>query len=88
MTHDEIFQLIKNNVLEILPEIPSEEILIDISLKDLGANSIDRVEIITMTMEDLGIKIPMVDFGNIKNIRGLADFFFEKQSSTPSATTV
>jgi polyketide biosynthesis acyl carrier protein len=78
MNKDKIFEIIKNNILEIMDELPNEAIKNEISLKELGANSIDRVEIITMSMEDLRLKIPLVDFAGIKNIGGLVAFFDEK----------
>ncbi|MGA1867990.1 MAG: acyl carrier protein [bacterium] len=78
MTKDEIFSIVKKNIIEILPDIPEEAIEIHQRLKDLGANSIDRMEIVTMTMEALRIKVPLVEFGEIKNIEGLVNFFHEK----------
>ena len=46
MTQDEIFEIIKNNTLEVIPELEADSITIEESLKNLGANSIDRMEIL------------------------------------------
>ena len=78
MTKEEIFHVIKKNVIEILDDVPPEAITIDKRLKDLGANSVDRVEVVTMTLEDLSIKIPLVEFGSIKDLQGLVNFLYEK----------
>jgi polyketide biosynthesis acyl carrier protein len=34
---------------------------------------VDRMEIVTSTMEDLGIKIPLMSFAGVSNIEGLVD---------------
>ncbi len=57
-----IFEAIKRNVLEVLPEIDPDLIAMTSSLSDLGCNSIDRVEVIAMTMRELGIVVPVQEF--------------------------
>ena len=76
MSREKIFSLIKHNVYEILPDIDTSNIGINNSLKDLGANSIDRMEIITMTMEDLNIKLSLIELGKAKNINDLVNIFY------------
>lgn len=78
MTKDEIFKLLKGNVKDILFDLEDDTISIDKSLKSLGANSIDRADIIMQTMEDLGLKMQLIEFGGAKNIEGLVDIFYEK----------
>ncbi|MBN3526384.1 phosphopantetheine-binding protein [Paenibacillus apiarius] len=79
MTKDKIFGIIKGSIIEFLPEVSADEISMEQSLRDLGANSIDRMEIIVKSMEDLKIKIPMVQFGNLKDIQALVDLLYEKK---------
>lgn len=38
------------------------------SLRDLGANSIDRAEIIMLTLESLSLRIPLVELAGAKNL--------------------
>jgi polyketide biosynthesis acyl carrier protein len=71
MTEHDIFQTVRNVTLEVLPFLSADDVTIDKSLKDLGANSIDRAEVVTISMEKLGIKIPMLEFGKAKNLRDL-----------------
>ncbi len=84
MTKDNIYQVIKENVLEILADTPPEMITSDKRLKDLGANSVDRMEIVTMTMENLNINTPLVEFGALKSIGDLTDFFYDKKNGIGS----
>ncbi len=71
MNTNDIMQIVKGIILEVLPGLSLEQIEIDKSLKELGANSIDRMEVVTMSMEALGIKVPMTEFGQVTNIEGL-----------------
>jgi polyketide biosynthesis acyl carrier protein len=72
MTKAEIFEVVKKNALEILDVAP-DTVTLGKSLTDLGANSVDRVEIVTMTMEDLGLKIPFMSFAGASNIEDLVE---------------
>ncbi|MGD6960804.1 acyl carrier protein [Fictibacillus phosphorivorans] len=65
---NEAYKAITKNIIEILPDIQKAEINQEYSLRDLGANSIDRMEIIVMTMEDLEVQIPLMEFANAQNI--------------------
>lgn len=80
MKKDEIFQVIKNNTMNILPNLSTEIITIEKRLKDLGANSIDRMEILVNSMEDLNIKIPLIELGMANNIKELVDVLYKKIS--------
>jgi polyketide biosynthesis acyl carrier protein len=60
-------------VAEIIPDIEPERIKPEESLRDLGANSVDRMDIVIEVMEELKLKIPLVEFGKVNNIQGLVD---------------
>ncbi|MEW9701797.1 acyl carrier protein [Paenibacillus sp. SI8] len=79
MTKDEVFQKVKGCILEILPDLSEDEIKIELSLKDLGANSIDRADIAVNSMEALGLKMSMVEFGQVKNIQELVNLLYGKK---------
>jgi polyketide biosynthesis acyl carrier protein len=63
MNENEIFEVVKNVTLEVLPFIPPDLVILEGNLKDLGANSIDRMEVVTRTMETLGLNVPLLEFG-------------------------
>ena len=77
-SEESIFAVVKENVLEILDELDEAAVILDISLKDLGANSLDRAEIVTGSMEDLGLSFPMRELAKISNIRELVNFLHSK----------
>lgn len=50
------------------------------SLKDLGADSLQIVEILTNCTRELKIKIPRSKFADIKNIEDIIQVLFESQT--------
>lgn len=78
MTKDEVFQLIIRHTCEIIPELIGHDFKKDDRLLDLGANSVDRAEIIAMTMESLALQIPRVELFGAKNLEELAEILYEK----------
>ncbi len=81
MLKEDVYEVVKNVVMEILPDLDPEIISIEKSLKDLGANSIDRMEVVTISMEELGLKIPLMSFANVSNIEGLVNVLVENCNS-------
>lgn len=73
MLKEHVFGVVKKVISEIIPGVKSELISSEKTLKELGANSIDRMEVITISMEELGMKIPLMSFAEVSNIEGLVD---------------
>ncbi len=82
MTQDEILEIVKGNIKKLLTFIPSDQITMEKGLKELGANSIDRMEIMTMAMDDVGVKVPLVEFGKVKSVRDLVSVLYEKKTAS------
>ena len=76
MSRKEILENLKNAIAEIM-DIDTDNITEEESLKVLGANSIDRADIIITTIEDCNVKIPMIKFAEAKNIGGIIDVILE-----------
>jgi len=69
-----VARVVRETISSILPNLPVEAIAGDKSLKDHGADSVDRVEIILSIMNRLGIDEPMSNFSGIPNIDELVDY--------------
>jgi polyketide biosynthesis acyl carrier protein len=78
MVKQKVYETVKSAILEVLPDLDPARISIEKQLKDLGANSIDRMEVVTLSMEALGIKLPMMSFAQVGNIEGLVDVLAER----------
>ena len=73
----EILAVITEAIKEILPDVDESLINDNASLTELGANSIDRSEIVMQTMMDLGVKTSLGEMAALKNIGELANFYYE-----------
>jgi polyketide biosynthesis acyl carrier protein len=78
MTRQDILGLIARHTGEVLPRLRNHAFQSTDSLKDLGANSVDRSEIIMMTLESLSVRVPLIEMAKAKNIGELADIIHAK----------
>lgn len=82
MNREDIFRILKEIICEIIPELEGYEFKQDDRLADLGANSVDRAEIVAMAMEALSLEVPRVELSKAKNIGELAEVLYEKKQSS------
>lgn len=73
MEKGNVFLVVKDAISDVLPDVDSGAVRIEQNLKSLGANSIDRTEIVMLSMEKLGIKLPLVSFGGVENIEEMVN---------------
>lgn len=78
MNKEKIFLIIKKSIQSILPDVNEADIKINIKMADLGANSIDRADVVIAVMEELGIKVPLVRLAKAQNIQDLVDILFSE----------
>lgn len=72
-TRERIFEIVKANTLRVLPDVQPGDITPETALGDLGANSVDRVEVTLYSMEELGLKVPPGELHGVANLGGLVD---------------
>lgn len=73
MNADRAFEAVRSSTLEVMPDLEPEAVTRAGTLADLGANSIDRAEIVTLAMERLGITVPVTDFQSVHDIPSLVE---------------
>lgn len=78
MDKEKILDIIQEHTREVLPELEEHIFQPTERLTDLGANSVDRAEIIMMTLETLALTIPRVELSGARNMRELAEILYEK----------
>ncbi len=81
MNKEEIFQIIVNHIREVLPELVGHQIQCSDSLRDLGANSVDRAEVVTLALESLSLNIPRTELFGANNIGELVGLLYEQLQS-------
>lgn len=72
MTPDEVFEVVRSSTAKIL-EADTSAMTLDGTLGDLGANSVDRADIVTQSMLALNVRVPAREFKEVTNIRSLVD---------------
>ncbi|MFD8522385.1 acyl carrier protein [Streptomyces capillispiralis] len=72
MTKEKTFTLIVDAVREILPELADHDFGETDTLDGLGANSMDRAEIVMTVLEEMDLDIPLVDTHGPRNLGELA----------------
>ena len=78
MTRDDIYAIVVRHSREVLPELETYAFRADDSLLDLGANSLDRAEIVNLVLESLRLRIPRVELFGPRTIGELADLLHGK----------
>lgn len=78
MNTEEVFALVVNHSREVVPELEKHDFKRTDQLSELGANSVDRAEIIMMTMESVSLRVPLLELSGARNIGELADLIHEK----------
>jgi acyl carrier protein/thioesterase domain-containing protein len=72
-----VLEVVRRHTLAVLDGLAPEAVTLDISLRELGANSIDRVEIATLAMEELDADIPRGRLAGVANLASLVDLLAE-----------
>lgn len=78
MDKQAIFSLITKHIVEVIPRLEQYDFQWTDSLRALGANSIDRSEVVMMTLEAMELDIPLAETIRAENIGELAALLHEK----------
>ena len=73
MTREVILGVVKKHLLETVEDLTEDQIDPSKSMKALGMNSLDIVEVVSCTMRELRIKVPRAELTKLSNIDGLVD---------------
>ncbi|GAA2267699.1 MULTISPECIES: phosphopantetheine-binding protein [Kitasatospora] len=68
-----LFETVRRHIVAVVPEIDPAEVTPEVSMADLGCNSIDRAEVVTLVLEDLGIDVPVPEFHGLPHIGALVE---------------
>ena len=78
MTQQDIFDVIVRHTRDVLPNLADHTFQSGDSLKALGANSVDRADIIMMTLETLALNVPLVEMARADISGNLAEIMYAK----------
>jgi polyketide biosynthesis acyl carrier protein len=69
----DVVKIIAEHARAVVPELQEHEFAPDDRLAELGANSIERAEIVVLTLSSLSLRIPLVATLQARNIGELAE---------------
>jgi polyketide biosynthesis acyl carrier protein len=78
VTVEDIFDIIVRHARDVLGSFENHQFTFTDSLRELGANSIDRSEIVMLTLESLSLKIPLIQVVKAENMGELASLLHAK----------
>jgi len=73
VTREQVLQVVKKHVLATVDGLPDTSFDPSKSMKDLGANSLDMVEVVSCAMRELKVKVPRSELSKLTNVDGLVD---------------
>ncbi len=77
MTKEQVFEVVRNHIIDTLEDVEEAEIDPVKSMKDIGANSLDMVEIVSCSMRELKVKVPRSELQKLSNIQELVDLLYQ-----------
>jgi acyl carrier protein len=86
MTKEQIFEVVKNHIVDTLEDVDAAKIDATKSMKELGANSLDIVEIVSCSMRELKVKVPRSELAKLTNIQELVDLLHQVLQQGPQPT--
>src|SRR5688572_10509560 len=69
----EIFGIVQKHLCAIVETIDPAQVAREKSMKDLGASSLDMVEVVSCSMRELKVRVPRAELSKLKDIGGLVD---------------
>jgi polyketide biosynthesis acyl carrier protein len=74
-----VFEVIVRVATEVLPQLQGRAVQPTDRLEDLGANSLDRADIVVMALQELGLAIPLTEVFGPRNVGELAELLHAKR---------
>ena len=80
MDKTQIDAVILKHVKETLEDLDVSTLDFNKSIKDYGADSLDVVDIVSGSMQELEIKVPLSELGKVQTINQLSELFLSHTS--------
>ncbi len=86
ISKEEVLETIKKHLLNTLPDLTEAEFDPERSMTELGANSLDIVDVVSCTLRDLQIKVPRAQLVGLENIDGFANMILQTAMQAEAAS--
>ncbi len=78
MGSEAVFAALLAQIRDVVPELSAHNFARGDSMADLGVNSIERSEVLLLTLDAIGLKLPPREFHGAKSIGELSDLLYAK----------
>lgn len=83
-TNEQVFEIVKKHLTEIVPDIEPDAVTREASMKDLGATSLDIVEVVSCSMRELRVRVPRSELSKLTDIGGFVDLLHQSTEKEAS----
>ncbi|HEY7509740.1 MAG TPA: phosphopantetheine-binding protein [Vicinamibacteria bacterium] len=73
MSREHVLGVVKKHLMDVVDGLGEDAIDPSRSMKELGANSLDIVEVVSCAMRELKVKVPRSELSKLTNVDGLVD---------------
>ena len=73
MNREQILDIVKKYIADAIDDIDLDKLDPSQSMRDLGVNSLDIVEVVSRSMRELKVKVPRSELNKLETIDGLVD---------------
>ena len=77
IANEAVFDVVRKHLTDICEDIDPASVTREASMKDLGASSLDIVEVVSCSMRELRVRIPRSELSKLTNIGGLVDLLHQ-----------
>ena len=85
INREKVLEVVKGHLVDTIEELEGVEIDPSKSMKDLGANSLDIVEVVSCSMRELKVKVPRSELNSLADIDQLVDMLHRYVQEKESA---
>ncbi len=83
MTREHVLKVVSKHLMDAVDGLEESKIDPARSMKDLGANSLDIVEVVSRSMRELKVKVPRSELSKLTNINELVETLLKAASAAP-----
>jgi acyl carrier protein len=89
MENEEIASVVRKHLVTVVGgDLKASDIDMSRSMKDFGATSLDMVEVVSLAMRELNVKVPRHELNKLTNLDGLVDLLYaSKQQKMKASST-
>ena len=82
MNRDNVKTVVVKHLAQAVEGLDAAKVDTSMSMKDLGANSLDIVEVVSAAMRELKIKVPRAELAKLTNVDQLIDLLHRTAEHT------